>query len=108
MLEEYDLSSIALKIEEQNKYLKKELSESKKLLQTQNETITRLKGVIKYEKMKNSIYTNIITSLTDVKLDDIIEEIRKIKISDILDEYIETKKFDEFLCYFIFFTLSKL
>ena len=74
MLEEYDLSSIALKIEEQNKYLKKELTECKKLLQTQNETITRLKGVIQYEKMKNSIYTNIITSLTDVKLDDIIEE----------------------------------
>jgi hypothetical protein len=74
MLEEYDLSSIALKIEEQNKYLKKELTDCKKLLQTQNETIIRLKGIIQYERMKNSIYTNIITSLTDVKLDDIIEE----------------------------------
>lgn len=74
MLEEHDLTGLVLKIENQNKFLKKELSEYKKLSEVQNDEIVKLKGIIQYERMKICIYTNIINSLTDIKLDDIIEE----------------------------------
>jgi hypothetical protein len=74
MLEEHDLTGLVIKIENQNKFLKKELSDYKKLNDSQKDEIIKLKSIIQYERMKIIIYTNIINSLTDIKLDDIIEE----------------------------------
>jgi hypothetical protein len=74
MSDEHSISTLVVKLEDHTRSLKKRIQELETLLKTRDEKILVLKGRLKYEKLRNSIFTSIVKSCTHIKIDDIFEE----------------------------------
>lgn len=69
-----NLSAQVLTLEEQRNNFKKKCQELETLVQTRNETISKLKLLLQLEKFKTHLFTQIITHNTNIKITDIYQE----------------------------------
>jgi hypothetical protein len=68
------LSTQVLGLEEQRNILKKRCQELENIVQTRNETISKLKLSLQLEKFKSHLFSQIIIQNTEIKLADIYQE----------------------------------
>lgn len=68
------LSSQVLSLEEQRNNFKKKYQELETLIQTKNDTISKLKLALRLERFKSHLFSQIITQNTDIKISDIYQD----------------------------------
>jgi hypothetical protein len=71
---EQNLSSLVMLLEEQRNSYKKKCQELEAVIEAKNETISKVRLNLKYEKFKNHVLSNLLSTHTALKIEDIFQE----------------------------------